>query len=309
LTTNEPHFLARASGFNRLDLRIVLAAIVIAAVAAFVLLRGSQRAPSAQDKLRIVSLAPNVTEILFALGLGDNIIGATDACDYPSVAKSIPKVSSFGAPNVEVLLALAPDLVISSGLEKPEVLAILRQANIRVVNVQPRGFMASFPELFDAIGAIGEATQRTAEAQAVVARMQTELAAVAARTSEIEQSQRPRVFVEIDQTPLMTAGAGSFLDDLIVRAGGRNVAHEIDAAYPCIDPEQVILWNPDVILVAHSNAPGEAAKRLAEHIGWSQMAAVQQRRIIDDINPDLLFRPGPRLVEGVKLWAERLHPR
>ncbi len=119
----------------------------------------------------------------------------------------------------------------------------------------------------------------------------------------------PRVFVEIEESPLMTAGAGSFIDDLISRAGGRNVAREIISAYPRIDPEKVIAWNPEVILVAHSDRPGEAAERLTRHIGWSNVAAVQNRRVIDDIDADLLFRPGPRLVEGVKALAERLHPK
>ena len=286
----------------------VLIALAAAAVAGVVLVRQPRHAPPVQGKLRIVSLAPNVTEILFDLGLGDNIIGVTDACDYPPAARSIPRVSSFGTPNVENLLALAPDLVVSSGLEKPDVLTILQQANIRVVNVQPHGFLASFPELFDAIGAIGKATGRAAEAQALVTHMQAELDAVAARLGRIEESRRPRVFIEMEENPLMTAGAGSFLDDLVARAGGRNVAHEIQDAYPRINSERVIVWNPEVILVAHSNAPGEAAQRLADRIGWSQVAAVRERRIIDDINPDLLYRPGPRLVEGVKQLAERLHP-
>ena len=117
------------------------------------------------------------------------------------------------------------------------------------------------------------------------------------------------VFVEIEESPLMTAGAGSFIDDLIRRAGGRNVAHEIAGAYPRIDPEKVIAWNPEVILVAHSDRKGEAAERLARHIGWSDVAAVRNRRVIDDIDGDLLFRPGPRLVEGVKSLAERLYPK
>ena len=104
----------------------------------------------------------------------------------------------------------------------------------------------------------------------------------------------------------MTAGAGSFLDDLIIRAGGRNAAHEINNAYARIDPEKVIAWNPEVILVAHGDHAGEAAERLSRHIGWSGVAAVRDRRIIDDIDADLLFRPGPRLVDGVKALAERL---
>ena len=291
-------------------LRILLFILVTSAAAVVVLLRGShQPSPPPPVKLRIVSLAPSVTEILFALDLGNHIVGVTDQCNYPPAATEIEHVSGFGTPNVEKLLALGPDMVIACGLEKPEFAEVLRRAGIQVVNVQKTGFIASFPELFDAVGQIGEATGRQAEARKLVAGMQTELDAVAARIGRIDDARRPRVFVEIEESPLMTAGAGSFIDDLINRAGGRNVAHEITSAYPRIDPEKVIAWNPDVILVAHSDRPGEAAERLARHIGWSNVAAVRDRRVIDDIDADLLFRPGPRLVEGVKALAERLHPK
>jgi len=287
----------------------ILLAIIAASAVAFGLLRTkheSQR--QTPGKLRIVSLAPNVTEILFALDLGDQIVGVTDRCNYPPAAKEIQQASGFGTPNVEKLLMLGPDMVIACGLEKPEFTEVLWQAGIRVVNVQPTGFMASFPELFDAVRQIGEATGRSTEANKLIADMQAELNAMAARVDRIDDTQRPRVFVELEESPLMTAGAGSFIDDLIRRAGGRNIAHEISTAYPRIDPEKVIAWNPDLILVAHSDHPGEAAERLARHIGWSDVAAVRDRRVIDDIDADLLFRPGPRLVDGVKALAARLHP-
>jgi len=291
-------------------LRIFLVVLVASAAAAFALFRGA-RQPShpPHDRLQIVSLAPSVTEILFALGLGDHIVGVTDRCDYPRAAKAIERVSGFGTPNVEKLLALSPDIVIACGLEKPDFAEVLRQAGIQVLNVQKGGYIAGFTDLFDAIQQIGEATGRSAEAQQLVAGMQARLDAVAVRVGRFDDAQRPRVFVEIEESPLMTAGAGSFIDDLVGRAGGRNVAHEINSAYPRINPEKVIAWNPEVILVAHSDHPGEAADRLARHIGWSGIAAVRDRRVIDDIDGDLLFRPGPRLVDGVKALVERIHPQ
>jgi iron complex transport system substrate-binding protein len=290
-------------------LRFFLVIAIVVALATFAFFREHRRAPIPPGKMRIVSLAPNVTEILFALGLGDKIVGATDQCNYPPAARDIPRVSGFGTPNVENVLALSPDIVISCGLEKPEMLAVLQQSGIRVVDVQPSGYIASFPELFDAICKVGDATGRAPEAAALVARMQAELDEVEVRVVKIDKEKRSRVFVEIESSPLMTAGAGSFIDDMITRAGGRNVAREIHEAYPRIDPEQVIAWNPEVILVAHSNTPGEAVKRLAEHIGWSDVAAVSHRRIIDDIDPDLLFRPGPRLTDGVKKLADKLQEK
>ena len=194
------------------------------------------------------------------------------------------------------------------GLEKPEFAAVLRQSGIKVLNMQESGFIASFPDLFAGIRQISDATGRTSEAEKLISGMQAELDAVAAGIGPLNDADRPRVFVEIDESPLMTAGAGSFIDDLIRRAGGQNVAHEIASPYPRIDPEKVIAWNPQVILAAIGDRKGEAAQRLARHIGWSEVAAVRDGRVIDDIDPDLLFRPGPRLVDGVKALAERLHP-
>ena len=233
----------------------VLIVVVAVAAAAFALLYGPPRGTPPAGKLRIVSPAPNVTEILFALGLGATSSAQLKVATTRRSA-SIPRVSGFGMPRRETLLAIAPDLVIACGLEEPETLTVLQQSGVRVVDVQPKGFMANFPELFDAIRAIGRATDRAAEAQALVARMEFELQAIAARVAAIEEAQRPRVFVEVDKSPLMTAGGGSFIDDLIARAGGRNVAHEIQGAYPRINPEQVIAWDPQVILVAHGDVRG-----------------------------------------------------
>ena len=127
-------------------LRIFLVIVVASAAAAFALFRGPhEQPPQPPGKLRIVSLAPSVTEILFALDLGDQIVGVTDQCNYPPAAGKIERVSGFGTPNVEKLLALGPDMVIACGLEKPELIEVLRQAGIQVVNVQKTGFIASFP--------------------------------------------------------------------------------------------------------------------------------------------------------------------
>ena len=175
------------------------------------------------------------------------------------------------------------------------------------MNVQETGYIAGFAELFAAIGRIGDATGRSAEARKLVAGMQAELDVLAAQVGRIDGANRPKVFVEIEENPLMTAGAGSFVDDLIEKAGGRNVAHDIGAAYPRIDPERVVAWNPDVILVAHGERAGEAARRLAQRIGWANVAAVRRKQIIDNVDADLLFRPGPRLVDGAKALAVRLH--
>jgi iron complex transport system substrate-binding protein len=209
--------------------------IFVTGAAAFVILRFSRDQPlSPPGVLKIVSLAPNVTEILFALNRGDVLVGVTDRCNYPPAASKIGRVSGFGTPNEEKILVLRPSIVIACGLENPKTAEVLRQAHIRFVNVQKTGFLSSFSELFAAIDEIGDATGRSVESRELVAGMQAELFALSERIGCVDGARRPRVFVEIEESPLMTAGASSFIDDLIVRAGGRNVAHELTAAYPQI---------------------------------------------------------------------------
>ena len=265
--------------------------------------RGAPHDKPTNGRLRIVSLAPSVTEILFALALGDSVVGATDHCNYPPEAVSVERVGEFGKPNLEKVLALSPDLVIAAGLEREEVAVVLRRSGIRVLDVRIR----NFEELFDAIRQIGEAVNRFQQAEGIVARMRAELEAVTAQNGTTPRGRRPKVFVEIEDHPLMTAGGTSFLDDLIVRAGGVNVAHEIPQAYTIINPEKVIEWDPDIIIVVKMGRPGDAAVQLSRRIGWADISAVKNKNVIDDIDPDLLFRPGPRLIDGVKTLAVRLH--
>ena len=167
-----------------------LSAICLVA-AGLVIFGCSRNAPPGKTingKLRIVSLAPSVTEILFALALGDSLVGATDHCDYPPEAVSIERVGGFGTPNVEKLLALNPDLVIAAGLEREEVAEVLRRSGIRVLDVRIR----NFEELFDAIRQIGEAVDRFQQAEGVVARMRAELEAVTAQNGATPRGTTPK---------------------------------------------------------------------------------------------------------------------
>lgn len=255
-------------------------------------------------ELHVVSLAPSATEILFELAAEDCLIGVTDRCDYPPKAQSIERVGGFGAPNVEKVLAMSPSLVVATGFERPEVAELLRSSGTAVLDVQIR----DFNELCTAIRQIGDAVGKSKRAEAVIARMQAELEAVAAAGDVQQQRPRPKVFVEIGEHPLITAGRNSFLDDMITRAGGVNAAHEVSQAYASINPESVIAWNPDFIVVAPMDGTS-ARTRLADRVGWSDISAVKHGRVIDDIPADLLFRPGPRLVEGVKELAVRLRSR
>ncbi len=256
------------------------------------------------DKLRIVSVAPSVTEILFALGVGDQVVGVTNACDWPPETRNIEIVGGFGTPNIETVLSLRPDALIATDFEREDMPDLLCASGIRVIDIR----IDSFETLFHSIRVIGETVGRTERAGALIAELQTDLDVAAARSAHVPRAQRPRVFVEIWHEPLCTAGGGSFLSEVIECAGGINVARELKTPYPYVTPEQAIAWDPDVILVAYMTNANQVQAQLEGRLGWRQVKAVREGQIVSDIPLDLILRPGPRLVEGVKMLAERLYP-
>jgi iron complex transport system substrate-binding protein len=287
----------------------IAAAAVVGAPAVLFLCLSARAAPAAGEPARkppqrIVSLAPSVTEMLFALGLGDRIVGATDHCDFPPEAKKIPRVGGLGRPNVEKLLSLSPDIVIATDLERKDLAEALRRAGINVLELK----IGNFAELFEAERKIGDAVGEPEAAARQVREMRAQLDAAAKLSAGVPRDRLPKVFIEVWSDPLITAGGRSFLDDVIARAGGVNVAHDLVQDYPTINPEKVVQWNPDVILLCYMTEAKDAAAQIAGRIGWGGIKAVREGRIIADISPDALLRPGPRLVAGVLQLAERLHP-
>lgn len=260
--------------------------------------------PIPAEKHRIVSLGPFVTEILFAIGADKQLVGVTDCCDYPPAAKKITCIGTFNSPSVEKILSLKPTLVIGSSMATPEFTAAMKAADVRVLETYQNSFM----EVFDSIRAIGAATGRNTEADRLAAAMQTELATITSRYSRLPGQSGPRVFIEVCGDPLTTAGAMSFLQDVVTRAGGVNAAKDITQMYPTVNPEKVVEWDPEVIVLCYMTPPGQAEMRIANRIGWSKISAVKSHRVITDIPPDLLLRPGPRLLEAVSMLEQRLNP-
>jgi iron complex transport system substrate-binding protein len=254
------------------------------------------------SKMHIVSLSPGSTEMLFALGLGDSIVGVTDYCNYPPEAKQIERVGGYGTPNIEKLLDLSPDLVVAAGFDRKDVFQTLQKSGIRVLELR----INNIDDMFQALQKIGDGTGKRRQAEDLVGSMQAELKNIATQTGNLRRQSPPSVFVELWDDPLTTVGGTSFLDDIISRAGGINVAHELPQPHLRISAEKVIEWNPDAIIVVHMARNASPTSQIAGRIGWSDMKAVQQGHIICDISSDLLLRPGPRLIEGVKVLAQRL---
>lgn len=254
-------------------------------------------------KHRYISLAPATTEILFALGLDDEIVGVSSFCNYPRQTKKKEKVGSFSQPNIEKIVALRPDIVFCTGLEQAPVIRQLRQLNIKVCVSDPE----SIDALFNSIREIGIHTNKEKEAQALIAAMRHDIEVITAKIKLIPDNAKQKVFVEIWYDPLMTAGKGSLLDELITLAGGINITHDAPRSYSYFSPEQVVYRNPDVIILTYMEKE-KPAESIGYRVGWYKIAAVMNNRVYNDIDPDILLRPGPRTPMGLRELYKRLYP-
>lgn len=254
----------------------------------------------ASSPRRIVSLAPSITEMLFAIGAGDLVVGVTPFCDFPPEAARKPKVG-YGSPNVESLVALQPDLVLApQEFVKPDLVATLDHLRIPVFFLASR----TVDGVLTQIQTLGRMVNREAEAAALVMELRQRITAVKQRV----QGQPPvRVFYVLNSEPLITVGPGSFIDQLIGLAGGLNVAAKSTMPYPRLNIETVLLEDPEVLLFpvgSHADIPDDQRRAWQR---WTGLSAIKQQRL-HPISGDLLNRPGPRIVEGLERLAEILHP-
>lgn len=244
---------------------------------------------------QIISLAPSVTEILFAVGAGGKVAGDTAYCDWPPAARNLPHVGGPITPNAEKILALRPDLIILADQTLPRAQADALAARWRApVYVTAAATYAQVEKDVAALGALAGSPRATADA---LARMR---AAQAVVRRAVQERPRPRVFVIVWDKPLMTAGGGSFIGDLIRLAGGVNVAEHMGESYPSYSPERLLREQPDVVLTGIN-------RKALDIPGARALRAVQQRHVFA-VTGDWTDRPGPRLGLGLLAVAKALHP-
>ena len=277
--------------------------LIINFILIFLFLNNRYVFSSEEKKQRIVSLAPSTTEILFALGLDSEIVGVSLFCDYPLEAQEKEKIGTFSHPNIEKILSLRPDIVFCTGLEQAPIIKKLRQLKLEVYVSDP----SNIKELFDSITEMAAFTNREEKAENLIEEMRRGIARIRSRVKSIPEKDRPHVFVEFWNNPLMTPGRGSFIDELITLAGGTNIAYDTERPYSYFSPEQVLNRDPDCIIVAYM-VNEDASKAIRERLGWKEIAAVKNNRIYNDIDPSILLRPGPRLVEALTQLHKRLYP-
>lgn len=255
--------------------------------------------------LRLVSLAPSLTETVYALGRGDWLVGVTEVCDYPPEARSKPKVGGIAAPSLERIVSLAPDLVLTTAEgNSRNTLEQLGRLGIATFALKPDNYAG----VIESIAVLGRVLREEPAAAQVVRSIQDRVLAV--RTMVAGRPQ-PRVLYLIWSEPLIAAGPATYINDLLSLAGGRNIVQERTIPYPRLDWEQVVGGTPDVILVADHRADADrvgsaAAATPREWQAWKAVPAIRAGRVVP-IPGNTVLRPGPRVGEGLARLAQAIH--
>ena len=245
---------------------------------------------------RIISLAPSNTEILFALGLGDEVVGVTMYCDYPPEALDKEKVGDYYGPDIEKIIALQPDLVLATDFHRFDLIPALEQQGLAVFAVAPQ----TLEDVLESIEKIGELTGREVGASQLVNEMTSKIEEVEEQTRDLEQ--KPNVLYMTWHDPMWTVGSGTWIDDLINIAGGVNIFSENFEGGAMVQIEWVILQNPDIIVTSEWSYDWALNATELASTDASQTGRIYA---FDD---DLAQRPGPRLIEGLDWFAYLIHP-
>jgi iron complex transport system substrate-binding protein len=250
---------------------------------------------------RIVSLAPNVTEILFSLGLDEEIVGVSIHCNFPEKAKTKVQVGSYISLDFERIVSLKPDLIIATGAGNTrDMVERLGKLGFPTYVIFPK----NFSDVLRSIGHISQVVDREKEGMGIIKEMKRRRQRVVELTQGLP---KPRVFLQIGDAPIVTVGKTSFGDDLIHLVGGENIAGKEKEMYPRLGMEEILKRSPEVIIISSMNPKGDYQKIVQEWSRWKTIPAVKNGRIYL-IDSDLVDRPSPRIIEGLEEIARIVHP-
>lgn len=254
---------------------------------------------------RIVSLAPSNTEILFAIGAGDQVVGRDEFSDFPAEAVDLPSIGGgFGDLNTEAIAALEPDLVLAAEINTADQVQALEDLGMTVYWL---GNPTTLEEMYGNLRVVAELTGQETNAATLIDDLTARVQAVDEALSDLTAV--PAVFYEIDGSAPdapWTSGASTFIHALITRAKGNNIGSVLDGEFAQISIEELIIQNPDIILLGDA-AFGVTPESVAARAGWEGLAAVQNGQVFP-FDDNLVSRPGPRLVDGLEALAMLLHP-
>jgi iron complex transport system substrate-binding protein len=256
-----------------------------------------------QPVRRIVTLAPACTEVLFAVGAGEEVVGVTSFSNYPPEAQSRTQVGGLTREtmSMERVLELRPDVIFAAGTLQYSLIQDLTALGLAVVAFEPHDIAG----IIDNLQLAGEITGNKDRAAEVAAEIERDVDQVIRQIAKIPAKDRPAVFYEVWHRPLRTAGPSSYLGQLVELAGGRNIFDDLSEAYPLVSEEAVVQRNPEVILGPQT--PASDISEFQRRSGWQSMAAIRAGRI-HFLDEDLVSRPGPRVALGLKAIAAALHP-
>ncbi len=254
-----------------------------------------------QEPKRVVSLAPSITELVYALDMGGILKGAVQFSDYPAQAKKLPRVGSYAHPDMERIVRLESDLVLAIRDGNPkQVIDRLEDMGIPVFTLDSN----NLEEIMQSIAALGRVLDNPERAEDLVQEMRKRLHLVKNRTQKADT--RPRVFFQADASPIIGAGGETFIDELIRLAGGGNAISD-KKRYPRLGWEDILRLNPDVAVIASMAGGKDADSLMRDWHKWPQLRAVQEDRV-HVVDADLFERPTPRLLDGLEILARLIHP-
>lgn len=244
---------------------------------------------------RIISLMPSNTEILFAVGAADQVVGVTDHCNYPAEAQNVTKIGGYVTLDAEKIVDLKPDLVLAYEANGEEAISYLKKLGLTVVTLDS----TTMEDIEDNIQLVGNITGHDEEAKTIVSDMQSRTEKILSQTKDMDNSSRPRVLFIVSFDPMYAAGNGSFPDNLITIAGGSNIVEA--SAWPTVSLEDVVQQNPQIIICT---GMGERGIKFREQIMNSTVLsvtdAVQNNKVYAILEPNIIERPGPRVIEGLE---------
>lgn len=251
---------------------------------------------------RIVSLAPAVTEMLFAIGAGNRVVGVTSYCDYPPAAKKLPKVGGFTNPSLEKIVNLRPELVVAMRGNPLNLLERLEKMGYPVFALNPqklKDVLSGMERLGKLIG--------SKEAEKVVSDLRRRVERMKMMASKVPWERRPKVMIELWDNPLIVFGRNSIGNEVIELAGGRNIIEKGRIPYPQISLEFVLENQPDVIVLAHMTKVRNPLEEVKRRANWEKLKAVREGRVFA-IDADIIDRPGPRLIQAIETLHRLLYP-
>ncbi len=258
-----------------------------------------------EPPVRIISLAPSITEILYAIGAGDLLVGRTDFDNYPEAVLELPSVGGVTADtmSMEVIIDLEPDFILGGSVWQADLIDTLNENGMPSLTFEPN----NLDEIMDLMLLLGDATGHAADAASAVEQMKARVSVVASVVETIPQSERVTLFYEVWHEPLMTTTNRTFIGEIITLAGGENIFGDLEETYPAVSAEEIIAANPDVILGPTSHGDQLTAEVIAKREGWSELSAVQNNAIYL-IDGDIISRAGPRVVDALEAVASALYP-